>query len=147
MTKEVLVTVSGLRLDGTQEEEIELVTPGKYYNKNGKDYILYDEYLQDINTPTKCSIIISHEKVDIIKRGGNNVHMTFEKKKKNSSFYNTPFGNLLMGFYTKDLKVEKEEEKLNVHIKYNLDINYNHVSESDIIIKVESKKNYKELLE
>lgn len=139
MTKEVLVTVSGLRQDGNEDELIEVVTPGKYYQKNGKDYILYKEYLSEHEQVTNCTIIISQDKVDIIKSGANNANMIFEKMKKHTSFYHTPFGNLQMGFYTKDLKIVKEEEMILVSIKYSLDMNYNHVSESEIHIKVTLK--------
>lgn len=53
MTKNVLVTISGLHYDDSvmmvQEENsneansIEVTTPATYYLKNGKHYIVYDE--------------------------------------------------------------------------------------------------------
>ena len=49
MTKEVLVTISGLQFSPeTESESVELITSGSYYKKNGKHYIIYDEvsYLQ-----------------------------------------------------------------------------------------------------
>ena len=48
MNKDVLITVNGLRLADSDEDDIQLVTSGKYYNKGGKDYILYEEYLGEI---------------------------------------------------------------------------------------------------
>ena len=139
MTKDVLITISGFRLDGSEEEDIELITSGQYFNKSGKDYILYEEYLQELDEATKCNIIIDDDKVNIIKHGPANVHMIFDMLKRNSSYYNTPFGNLLMGFNTTDLKIEKEEEEMRIFIKYNIDINNQHVSENDIRIKIQSK--------
>lgn len=139
MTKDVLITVSGLRLDDSEQEDVELVTSGKYYNKSGKDYILYDEYIEEIKEPTHCNIIIDDDKVNIVKHGSANVHMIFERFKRNSSYYQTPYGNLLMGFNTTDLKINKEEDEINISIKYNIDINNRHVSENDINIKVKSK--------
>lgn len=140
MTKDVLIMVNGLRLEGNETDDIELVTPGTYYSKRGKDYILYDEYFQEIGEVTQCNIIIDNNKVDIIKHGSANVHMIFEKLKKHSSYYQTSFGSILVGFYTTDLKVKKEEDEIKIAIKYNLDINYNHISENDILIKVQAKK-------
>ena len=44
MTKEVLVTISGLQFSPeTENESVELITSGSYYKKNGKHYIIYDE--------------------------------------------------------------------------------------------------------
>ena len=43
MTKEVLVTISGLQFSPeTESESVELITSGSYYKKNGKHYIIYD---------------------------------------------------------------------------------------------------------
>lgn len=140
MTKDVLITVNGLRLESNETEDIEVVTSGTYYSKRGKDYILYDEYLQEIDEATKCNIIIDNNKVDIIKHGPANVHMIFEKLKMNSSYYQTPFGSILVGFHTTDLKVKKEDDEIRIAIKYNLNVNYNHISENDILIKIEAKK-------
>ena len=140
MTKDVLITVSGLRLEGNEEEEIEVVTSGQYYNKNNKDYIIYEEYLREEDDVTKCSIIIDNDKVDIIKHGPANVHMIFDKDKRNATYYKTPYGKILMGFNTTDLKVEKNEDQINVFLKYNIDINNNHLTENDIIINIKSKK-------
>ena len=52
MTKEVLLTISGLHFDTfseTPDEEnvpIEVITPATYYLKNGKHYVLYDEMVE-----------------------------------------------------------------------------------------------------
>ena len=48
MTKDVLVSISGLHTDVMQETEeeneaIEVVNPANYYFRNGKHYIVYDE--------------------------------------------------------------------------------------------------------
>lgn len=139
MTKDVLMTIAGLRLEDSEEEDIELVTSGQYYNKNGKDYILYEEYLKEIEGTTKCNIIIDNDTVDIIKHGPANVHMIFEKNKRNSSLYQTPFGNIMMGFNTTELKVKRQEDEIGIFIKYNIDINNRLVSENDVRIKIQSK--------
>lgn len=139
MNKDVLITVSGIRLEGSEEEDIELVTSGQYYNKGGKDYILYEEYLEETAETSKCNIIVDNNKIDIVKHGLANVHMIFDKLKRNTSYYQTPYGNLVMGFDTTDLRVKKEEEEINIYIKYNIDINHSHVSENDINIRIQSK--------
>ena len=44
MTEDVLVSVKGLHaLDTADEEEVEVFSAGKYYFKNGKHYVLFDE--------------------------------------------------------------------------------------------------------
>ena len=46
MTKEVLVTVSGLQSMGGESDQIQVITAGNYYRKNGKHYIVYDEMIE-----------------------------------------------------------------------------------------------------
>ena len=43
MTKEVMVTISGLQMAGEEEDAIELVHIGDYYEKNRTHYILFEE--------------------------------------------------------------------------------------------------------
>ena len=51
MTKDVLVSISGMHMgiladQEDEDEEIEVVTPASYYCRNGKHYIIYDEVLE-----------------------------------------------------------------------------------------------------
>ena len=89
MTKDVLVSISGLHQDAmsdlTEENEpIEVVTPASYYCRNGKHYVIYDELMEGTPGVTKNQIKISgDDSLEIIKRGLSNSHMVFEKNKKN----------------------------------------------------------------
>lgn len=139
MTKEVLISISGLQFDINNEEPVEVISVGEYYERNGKQYIVYEELqTEDENSQemTKNTIKISENQVDIIKKGTTNVHMIFELNKKNITYYNTPFGDLLIGLYTTSIKQHMEEEQFDVDLEYALDINSNHVSDCSINIRV-----------
>ena len=144
MKKEVLVSISGLQYEIDKEEAVEVISAGKYYNRNGKHYVLYEEVLEDFAGTTSCTIEISDKKLDIIKRGLNNVHMIFEENTKNTTFYHTPYGDLLVGIYTTLIRVKEEEDKMVVDIEYSLDINYTQVSDCQIQIKITSRKQVEE---
>lgn len=140
MKKEVLVSISGLQYEIDKDEAVEVISAGKYYNRNGRHYVLYEEILEDIAGITNCTIEISDKKLDIIKRGANNVHMIFEENTKNTTFYHTPYGDLLVGIYTTLMKMTEEEDKIIAEVDYSLDINYAHVSDCQIQLKITSKK-------
>ena len=96
MTKEVLVTISGLQFSPeTDNESVELITSGSYYKKNGKHYIIYDEVNEGFSQTTRNIIKLNDDFMDITKRGVSNVHMMFEKNRKNVTYYYTPYGSLL----------------------------------------------------
>lgn len=139
MTKEVLVSISGLQFDQNNNEAIEIITSGNYYEKNGKQYILYEELQQDEVEATQNTIKISNNQIDLLKKGIYNVHMSFEKNKKTMTYYNTPFGNLLIGINTNQLIVKEDDKGMHIQIEYGLDINYEFVSDCTIQIKILSK--------
>ena len=43
MTKDVLVSVRGAHIADGETNNLEVITAGSYYFKNGKHYIIYDE--------------------------------------------------------------------------------------------------------
>lgn len=140
MKKDVLVSISGLQYEIDKDEAVEVISVGEYYFRNGKHYIIYEEILEDMDGVSKCTIKVSEKQIDIIKKGANNVHMIFEEGKKNTTYYNTPYGDLQVGIYTTLIRVSEEEDKIVADIEYGLDINYAHVSDCQIKIKITSKK-------
>jgi uncharacterized beta-barrel protein YwiB (DUF1934 family) len=140
MKKDVLVSISGLQYEMDKDEAVEVISVGEYYNRNGKHYIIYEEIIEDMDGVSKCTIKLSEKQIDIIKKGANNVHMIFEEGKKNTTYYNTPYGDLQVGIYTTLIRVSEEEDKIVADIEYGLDINYAHVSDCQIKIKITSKK-------
>lgn len=140
MTEEVLISVKGLhQLDSEQEEEIEVFSAGKYYLKNGKHYILYEEQVEETGEIIKNRIVLKDGFMEVVKNGPMNAKMTFEQDKKNTSWYNTPFGNLLAGITVTEMQVAEQEELILADVKYRLDINYEQVADSRIQVKVMAK--------
>nr|WP_294484565.1 DUF1934 domain-containing protein [uncultured Anaerosporobacter sp.] len=140
MTKDVLVTIAGLQYELESEEPIEVITAGQYFCKNEKHYVLYDEILDESNEVCKNRIKIGTDMVEILKSGASNVHMVFELGKKNLTYYNTPFGSLLIGIDTTKIVCSESEEAIELNIEYGLEVNYSHVSDCSITVKVTPKK-------
>lgn len=140
MKKDVLVSISGLQYDIDQEEAVEIISVGEYYNRNGKHYITYEEILEEVEGVSACTIKISEKQIDIIKRGPNNVHMIFEENFKNTTFYQTPFGDIEVGIFTTKIHQMVQEDQFLFDIEYDLDINCSFVSKCHIQIKVKERK-------
>ena len=135
MTKEVLINISGLQMDVDPENPIEMVTPGAYYLKNGKHYILYDELSED-NEVTKNVLKIGPNSVELTRKGPQGSHMIFEEGKENLSYYDTPFGSLLMGVNTSNIDWMEEEEQMRLQVDYDLSVNSDHVSKCKIDVNI-----------
>ena len=150
MTKDVLLSISGLHQDVTGieaqgdepgSEPIEVIVPASYYEKNGKHYVIYDELVEGIPGTIKNKVrILDDQKVEIIKSGITNTHMVFEKDKINMTQYETPYGEMMIGVFTKDIRFEEQDEKITVHVNYALDINGDPVADCNIDIKITVNK-------
>ena len=138
MTKDVLITISGVQMLDADEADVEMVTRGDYYQKNGKHYILYDEVMEGFYGRVRNVIKISPDSVDIIKKGAASAHMQFEKNKKNLSCYTTPLGDLMIGIHTNRISIDEGQDRLKINVEYSLDINYQHASECSISVNVQS---------
>ena len=140
MTKDVIVTISGLQFaQETETEPVEIVTAGSYYKKNGKHYIIYDEVMEGFEGSTKNIIKLTEDSLDVTKKGVTNVHMVFEENKKNITYYNTPFGNLFIFIDAEKIHVEESEENINVNVAYALEANYEHLADCRIQMNIKSK--------
>ena len=139
MTNKVLVTISGLQFDTDGQSPVELVTVGDYYMKNGKHYIVFEEEDSDGAGKTRTVIKISGDQVNVIRSGANNVNMVFEKDKKNMTYYETPYGELLMGLNTLNIDLKESEDEVEVTIIYTLEMNYSHISDCRIVLKAQAK--------
>ena len=140
MTKEVLVTISGLQFSPeTESESVELITSGSYYKKNGKHYIIYDEVNEGFSETTRNIIKLNDDFMDITRRGVSNVHMMFEKNRKNVTYYYTPYGSLLIGIDAKSVDVQETENDIHVKVNYELEVNYEHMADCSITMNIKSK--------
>ena len=145
MTKDILLKISGMQFtadndDLTEPEPVEIIAPGEYYFKNGKHYIIYDEFMEGFDSVTKNVLKLKNDSLEITKRGSSNVHMIFEKDKKNLTCYTTPFGNLMMGIDARRILIEESEEEIYAQVEYALDINYEHLADCTIQLRVQPKR-------
>lgn len=142
MTKDVLITISGLQLLGDGEQEpVEVISGGDYFYKNDKHYILYEEVMEGFQGITKNMIKIKEDSLSITKKGVSNVEMVFEKNKKNITCYETPLGALMVGITANSIVITESEDSIHVSIEYALDVNYEHLADCTIKMEIHSKEN------
>lgn len=142
MTKDVLLSISGLQFVAHEDgpgEPVEVITSGDYYKKNDKHYVLYDEVMEGFEGTTRNIIKVGPDCLDITKKGLANVHMMFEKNKKNVTYYYTPYGSLLIGIDAKQVEVAETEENINVQVNYDLEVNYEFLANCNITMNIKAK--------
>ena len=71
------------------DDTIEVTTTGKYYEKDGKRYLFYDEIGDDTNLIVKNSIQITEEHVSVSKKRTDQCADEFREGKQVVSVYET----------------------------------------------------------
>ena len=141
MTKDVLVSIKGTHMRDEDNENIELVVPAKYSFEEGIDKITYDELVEGSRQSIKNTISVDMEGISILKEGFTNSNMNFYKNgKKHITYYNTPYGEFVMGILTKNIDIQRSDDRLKVSVDYLLDIGENVISDCKIVVDVRSKQ-------
>lgn len=141
MTKDVLIYLHSCQhgKNETDEEEIETVAEGTYYEKNGRHFLIYDEMMEDLDKPVKNKVKFGEHFMELTKSGPINVRMVFEEDKKNLTNYISPYGSIVLGIDTKKIHISQESDRIVVDVEYVLDMNYEYYADCKIIIDIRSK--------
>jgi len=147
MTKDVLLAMKGMQFELNENtgenDNIEIITAAQYFCKGNHSYILYDEFMEGIDTPVSNMIKFDNGMIEVTKKGPINVHMVFEAGKQNLTDYQTPFGNIVIGINTHKVNVSEEDQKITLQADYGLDINYEFLSECQISMEISPRETLK----
>lgn len=152
MTKDVLLTISGLQFNASEEKEgaadepIEVVTPASYFEADGTHHILYDEMEEGMADITKNEITISPDSVAVTKTGLINAIITFEEKRKTTTVYETPYGRFMLGITSGKINRSETEDHLHVTLDYLLDVNYQPLAACTLNLDVTPKSHGEKIL-
>lgn len=141
MTRDVLIRISGLQAMDGENDNVEVITTGDYFLKNGRHYVIYDEVMEGFEGNIRNLLKISPDKLDVRKNGAANAHMVFEQDRKNLTHYVTPMGEMIVEVSTNRILLDEQEDSLKVSVDYSLDINYSHISDCNITVDVCSREN------
>lgn len=92
----VLHIKSNIVMKGEEDQAMDLMTEGKYYEKLGAHYLMYEETEVSGMAGDKTTIKLKEGKVVMHRYGENNSELTFEKGVRYDTLYKTPYGNFEM---------------------------------------------------
>lgn len=128
--KDIMLKITGRQISTKAEEDeqqMEFVTEGRYYEKDDAVYLLYEESEFSGMEGCTTSLKISGDKVRM-KRYGEAISLDmaidFEKGKRFKGFYDTPFGAIEMEVLTNDVvnRIQKEDGKGSLDIDYHISL-------------------------
>lgn len=138
--KKAIIKITDTHLSDGEKYSCELTTAGTL-DFLGDAYILtYEE------TDTELAGCITTLRVDknrvitMTRSGKYNTELILEKERRHSCFYQTPYGELMMGVYAKSIESSMNENGGKLRFCYTIDFNNDLASENDLSISVAVKE-------
>lgn len=105
-----------------EEETIELITEGDFYDEGESFRLVYDETELSGLEGTRTTLKIQDEKVVMSRSGNASSVMEFERGKRHQSLYDTEYGSMYMEMYTTkvDVSMKKNPLTIDIHIDYDI---------------------------
>lgn len=139
MEKKVLLKFRGNNgYEGGGSDKTEFITKGSLVQKNGKYYLKYTEApATPADVTVTTTMKIEDSKVTVLRYGETNTQMVMETGKKHMSYYETPYGSLLVGVIADNISLDIGEQKGKIRIDYDLEINESMMSRNTINLSYE----------
>lgn len=124
--KEVMIKIKGRQFSReTGEDEMEFVTEGKLYRRNGAIYLLYDETELSGIPGCKTRLRLRDGEIQMKRIGdgpGTDTEILFEKGKRYNGFFDTPFGAVEIEVLTNEVASDITEDGGNIDIDYDISL-------------------------
>ena len=126
--KDIMLKITGKQFSGDDaEEQMEFITEGKLCEKGDSTYLIYDESEFSGFPGCKTTLKLTGNCIRMKRIGsqvGFGMEFIFEKGKRFSSEYHTPYGNLDMEVLTNDVVNNLSAEGVgDIHIDYHVSLN------------------------
>ncbi|MBR5505200.1 MAG: DUF1934 domain-containing protein [Clostridia bacterium] len=138
MNDKFIISIKGMQAYDAEEDntDISLTTEGDYKLSDGVYFIDYEESEITGLEGTKTSIEIGNDYVSLLRNGAVNSQMLFMKDRKTSSYYNTPYGDFMIGIFTDNLDIDVSPDGGRINVDYYLDINNAKTSKNNFEIEI-----------
>lgn len=136
--KKYVIQISGMQSyegdSGTND--VELITEGAYFYQDGKYFVEYEESEVTGMAGTKTCIEIDDNYVSLIRNGSVNTQMLFMKDKTTTSYYDTPYGMMVIGVLSNRVESKLDNHGGQVQVEYYMDINNQRTGTNNFMINI-----------
>lgn len=137
MMKEVLINVRSVQSVDGDDAVTEFETVGRVGSIEGSVLIAYDEPEGMLAAGAKTTVRFCEPDRVIIKRTGRqDSRIEVIKGARNSLFYDTPYGSLMLGIYGESVECGIDGNGGKLTVGYTVDSNLQHISRNKVEITV-----------
>lgn len=134
----VLKIDSKIKMTGQEDQDMELMTEGKFYIKDEQFYFVYEESELSGMDGTRTMLKLGDERVTMRRFGQNDSELTFEAGIRYDALYKTPYGHFDMEVVASKVNYEVDAEG-NADIELIYEISIKGLGENKTFMKINSK--------
>ena len=136
--KDAVVKITDRHVQDGEEYTCELATSGSLDFRPDGFTVVYNETDEELKG---CKTTLKYENGTIVmtRSGKYNTELIIEKDRRHTCFYATPYGELMMGVYTKNMFTDMNENGGTLRFSYTIDFNNDLASENDLTVTVAVK--------
>jgi uncharacterized beta-barrel protein YwiB (DUF1934 family) len=138
----VWISIKGIQYIDDESQSIEFSTEGTFEQTENGYRLTYQESQATGMEGVTTSMIINPSAITLERVGAMNSLMILEKGRRTVCNYDTGFGSIMMGVYTREISSELSENGGELYFHYTLDINSDMASSHDIFISVRTTDSY-----
>lgn len=137
MSKDVIINVKGIQTDPESDQNaLELITEGKYYQKGNNYYITYKESEVTGMVGTTTTLKICEGVVTLMRFGKVNSQFVFQKGQKHISSYETEYGIFTIGVYADNVDINIDATGGEIRVGYQVEIDNNNTGRNDFYMHI-----------
>ncbi|MCD8356656.1 MAG: DUF1934 domain-containing protein [Clostridia bacterium] len=123
LKKDVIITIASRQdFEGCEPDQIDLITAGRLYRRNGKYFISYEESELTGMEGTRTTLKLEDRQVTMTRTGTHPAQMMFAEHKKHIGLYQTEIGSMTISTHTSQLVNTIGENGGNLAIDYTVEI-------------------------
>lgn len=134
--KDVWITITGTQTVDGESDETELITQGRYYQKDDRYFVLYDESETTGFDGCKTMLTVESDRVTMTRNGAYKTNLLIEQDKHNVGYYGTSEGQFVVGVRTKSICSQLTDAGGTIEFSYALDINAVHISDNRVVVDI-----------
>lgn len=130
--RDITLKITGKQIyENHEEDQMEFVTEGQLYQKNGAVYVIYDE--SELSGMEGCKTTLKFTgdtlKMKRIGKAGVGTEMYFEENKRFTSTYSTPYGPMDIEILTRSVLNQFDMETLSGRVAVCYDVSLQGMAE------------------
>ena len=123
--KDYVITIKGIQTYDSDDDnvDIEMMAEGDFSFEDGKYFIDYEETEATGMEGTSTTIETDGEYVALTRTGAVDTTLLFIKDRLTTSYYETPYGTMMMGITTEDVNAHLDDNGGKISVKYSISMN------------------------